>query len=180
MPLRLYDDSWIKMTCKCSQLVLFCWSSVLESDVLWSFMQTEICGKLINWSRKTDAETWMIHGVGGTFWHLVHQSWQSTENVTGLLTNDAEGRLKVKIETEMTSRPMENGYTKKWGVPVFHFPYPDGTGFRDNPCRSPTDHKRSEATDKGEAASNLKLYGWRYHYNVDSSVYKEHSELVVA
>lgn len=79
-------------------------------------------------------------------------------NVTGLLTNDAEGRLKVKDEKKMTSRLMENGYTKKRGVPVFHFPYPDGTGFRDNPRRSTTDHKRNEATDKGESASNLKLY----------------------
>lgn len=69
--------------------------------------------------------------------------------------------------------------TKKWGVPVFHFPYPDGTSFWDNPRRSTTDHKRNEATDKGEAASNLKLYEWRYHYNADSSVYKEHSELVL-
>lgn len=101
----------------------------------------------------------MIHGVGGTFCHLVHHSESSAGNVTGLLTNDVEGRLKVEEEKKMTSRPMDNGYTKKRGVPVFHFPYPDGTGFLDNPRRSTTDHKRNEATDKGEAASNLKLYG---------------------
>lgn len=51
----------------------------------------------------------MIHGVGGTFCHLVHHSRQSAGNVTGLLTNDEEGRLKVKEEKKMTSGPMENG-----------------------------------------------------------------------